>query len=406
MDRADAFSPDYATAKNRFLEAVRCLGYRHESHGFAAQGPNGEPLTMDVAVCGSPEAKRAVVVSSGLHGVEGFFGSAVQLARLRTRGGDWSPPQTALILVHALNPFGFAWLRRWNENNVDLNRNFLDDQSFLTEDELYQETRAAYQRLTSFLNPPSPPSRWEPYTVKAILRILSEGYSARSRLPKKERPSRFAVRAVFGLGLDELQKTLPVGQYEVPSGLFYGGAAAEETTRVLQDRLPVWVKNASLVLHLDYHTGLGAYAKYRLLTNDNKGSERQRWQATHFGEGVVEAWDKGPTAYHARGGMTAFFRDHLPGKQYHGLTAEFGTYRPLRVLGALRAENRAHFFDTRDSRSYRWAKQRLVEAFCPTNRAWREAVAEKGVALIEQALKVCDPQCLCEKSRSSVAKAL
>jgi hypothetical protein len=28
--------------------------------------------------------------------------------------------------VHALNPFGFAWLRRVNEYNVDLNRNFQD----------------------------------------------------------------------------------------------------------------------------------------------------------------------------------------------------------------------------------------------------------------------------------------
>jgi hypothetical protein len=31
-----------------------------------------------------------------------------------------------VVLVHALNPYGFAWLRRVNENNVDLNRNFRD----------------------------------------------------------------------------------------------------------------------------------------------------------------------------------------------------------------------------------------------------------------------------------------
>jgi hypothetical protein len=29
------------------------------------------------------------------------------------------------VLVHALNPFGFAMLRRWNEEGVDLNRNAL-----------------------------------------------------------------------------------------------------------------------------------------------------------------------------------------------------------------------------------------------------------------------------------------
>jgi hypothetical protein len=348
---------------------------------------------MDVALCGSPNAERVVVVSSGLHGVEGFFGSAVQLDWLQTRGADWSPPShTALVLVHALNPFGFAWLRRWNENNVDLNRNFLDDRSFLTDDPDYRESRATYQRLSPFLNSPSKPSRWEPYTVKAILRILAEGYTARARLPKNERPPLLVLHSVLDLGLSELQKTLPVGQYEVPSGLFYGGAEPEETTRVLCDRFPTWVKHAGLVLHLDYHTGLGAYADYRLLSDEEQGSERQRWLATQFGEGVVEALG-GKTAYRARGGMLAFFRDHLPGRQYHGVTAEFGTYSPLRVLGALRAENRAHFFDERDSRAYRWAKQQLLEAFCPAHRAWRRAVVDKGVALIEQAFKVCSDPC-------------
>jgi len=393
MNLADYFSPDYATARERYLAAVRRLGYRLETHPFKGQGPNGELLAMDLAVCGNPEADRVVIISSGLHGVEGFFGSAVQLAWLQTRGPDWSPPAgAAVVLVHAMNPFGFAWVRRWNENNVDLNRNFLDDRSFITDDPNFQESRAAYQRLASFLNPQSPPSRWEPYTIKMIHRILCEGYGARARLPKGERPSFFALRTIFRLGLFELQKTLPVGQYEAPSGLFYGGAGDKETTRVLRDRLPAWVKDADLVLHLDYHTGLGGYADYRLLTEDEKGSEQQRWQATHFGEGVIEELG-GDMAYPARGGLLRYFRDHLAGKKYHGLTAEFGTYSPLRVLGALRAENRAHFFDKRDSHSYRWAKQQLLEAFCPADRGWRRAVVAKGWALIEQAFKACLDPC-------------
>ena len=31
----------------------------------------------------------------------------------------------AVVLIHAINPFGYAWHRRFNENNVDINRNFL-----------------------------------------------------------------------------------------------------------------------------------------------------------------------------------------------------------------------------------------------------------------------------------------
>ena len=57
------------------------------------------------------------------------------------------PEDVAIVLVHALNPFGFAWRRRWNENNVDLNRNFLDDRSFLDGDAAYAESRRVYERV-------------------------------------------------------------------------------------------------------------------------------------------------------------------------------------------------------------------------------------------------------------------
>ena len=36
------------------------------------------------------------------------------------------PADTGALLVHAINPYGFAWTRRVNEDNADLNRNFRD----------------------------------------------------------------------------------------------------------------------------------------------------------------------------------------------------------------------------------------------------------------------------------------
>src|SRR6478672_7572941 len=63
---------------------------------------------------------------SGTHGVEGFCGSGCQVGFLVDRVYEGLPKTVDVALVHALNPFGFAWLRRVNENNVDLNRNFQD----------------------------------------------------------------------------------------------------------------------------------------------------------------------------------------------------------------------------------------------------------------------------------------
>src|SRR5215510_13293421 len=90
-----------------------------------AKGPAGESLGIDIAWIGSRQPKNVLVHSSGLHGVEGFAGSAIHLQFLNAL--PTLAPDTAILLVHILNPFGMAWLRRVNENNVDLNRNFIEN---------------------------------------------------------------------------------------------------------------------------------------------------------------------------------------------------------------------------------------------------------------------------------------
>jgi hypothetical protein len=383
-----AFSADYGTARDRFQEAVSRLGIPVESHVIAAKGPQGESLSIDVATVGPPRCRQVVILSSGLHGVEGFLGSAVQLAWLSRLGSTAELPQSVkVILVHALNPFGFAWLRRWNESNVDLNRNFLNDSTFLSGQE-YRESLEAYDRLFSFLNPARPPSPWDLYTLKAIWRILAAGWSARKRLAAGQRPSIFSLNAIKNLGLAELQKTLPVGQYQHKNGLFYGGDGPEDTTAWLQEQLPTWVDGADLTLHIDFHTGLGKWVDYKLLIVDQKGSSRAEWVTERFGRDAVEAWDD-RTAYNANGTMAGWFRDRVAGGLYHCLTAEFGTYPGIRVLGALRAENQAHFHADPSSTNYQWAKKQVLEAFIPAAAAWREAVIEKSLTVVARALDVC-----------------
>jgi hypothetical protein len=207
-------------------------------------------------------------------------------------------------------------------------------------------------------------------------------------LPSAKRPFAGAIPSIAKLGIREFQQTLPVGQYEHAQGLFYGGAQAEETNRILTEKLPHWMRGARSVVHLDFHTGLGRFADYRLLLPEPQASRRYAWAAEHFGRKFVEPLD-GSTAYPARGSMAAYFRDCFPNVQFDGLLAEFGTYSGLRVLGALRAENRAHFYDRPGSSAYRWAKWQLLEAFCPAASRWRSEVVAQGLAIIEQALQAC-----------------
>ena len=162
------YSPDYATARTRFRKAAEQAGGRLTQLALTARGPAGEGLSIDLAWFGAESPTRALVHSSGIHGVEGFAGSAIQLRWLLDDGIPELPEDVAVLLVHVLNPFGMAWLRRFNEHNVDLNRNFLGA------DEAYEGAPDGYAELDSFLNPPGLPT-WELFYPKAGWLILRFG---------------------------------------------------------------------------------------------------------------------------------------------------------------------------------------------------------------------------------------
>ena len=99
MSNLGAFSQDYATARQRFRQAALRLDWQLEAHPIDATGPDGEQLTLDVGYSPSSDPESGVlVVSTGIHGVEGFFGSAVQVALLEQWATGSSPPLKSVFL--------------------------------------------------------------------------------------------------------------------------------------------------------------------------------------------------------------------------------------------------------------------------------------------------------------------
>ena len=141
------FSDDFSTARRRFRSACEKLGQSCSAFPCPFRGPLGEELSTDVVRVGPHDAERVVMLSSALHGVEGFLGSAVQLAALDAlaKATMTLPDDVAVVLVHALNPWGFAWLRRNDAENIDSNRNFLLD------GESYEGCSDCYRRLNHLL---------------------------------------------------------------------------------------------------------------------------------------------------------------------------------------------------------------------------------------------------------------
>lgn len=345
------FSDSYTQARRRFIEAARAVNA--SVHSYAIDAASTDDLTIDVAIIG-PDTDPALVVSSGLHGIEGFFGSAVQLALLQRLCATNDQHGIRFVLIHAANPYGFAHLRRANEDNVDLNRNFMTSAGD------YAGAPGGYAGLNGLLNPESPPSRFEPFKAKALWNI-------------------------WRTGLPALKETVARGQYEYPRGLFYGGKQPCASTRIIQNHCDTWLGASQHIVHIDLHTGLGPYGNYKLLLTESDYAKRRDSYTETFGADHIEPLTKPDgMAYRVSGQWGPWMQQHFQMRDYRFAGAEFGTYDVIRVIAALRAENRAHHHCAPGDPAYLRAKAELRECFCPASPAWRNQVMESGLRVIDQ----------------------
>ncbi len=345
---ADYFSADYFMARSRFRQKVETVGGRLKTLEVDVKGPGGEDLTIDIAWFGAEQPRRVLIHSSGLHGVEGFAGSAIQLQFLDSIPAI--PDDAAVVLVHILNPYGMAWLRRVNEGNVDLNRNFLEP------DEAYLGAPEAYGKLDSFLNPPSPPSM-DFFLPRAFWLIARHG-------------------------MPTLKQTVAGGQYEYPRGLFFGGKQLQQGPLKCRAYVAGRLAIAEHVVASDVHTGLGKYGEDTLLVQ----SEDYETLRRIFGERVKPLDPEQGPAFRIRGGYGCMIHRVLQQAKVYFASQEFGTYSPTKVLHALREENRWHHYG--DGSVDHHAKHKLKETFCPEDDSWRRSVLSRGKELLKQAVEL------------------
>lgn len=352
---SDCFPPDYFSARERFRAAARAQGLLLEAWPIGQRGPGGEELTIDVALLARARQRRSVVLSSGLHGAEGPLGSAVQLALLEQPQHVLAGlgPDVGLVLIHALNPYGYAWRRRWNEDGVDLNRNFL------LAGQAFAGAPPLYGALDAFINPRTPPSRWEPYLPGLVKVLIQHGFNV-------------------------LKHNVPIGQYEYPQGLFFGGKGPSAAQRILREHLARWLGASAEITHIDIHTGLGPWARYSLIVEGRTAVEGAARLMQRFGAEAIQIDSFEGSNFQERGGLGPWCEALLPERRYDFITAEFGTYPSLLILEVLRDENRAHCWAQAGQR-YEWAKARLMQRFAPASPSWRRRCLEQGLAVCRRA---------------------
>jgi Protein of unknown function (DUF2817) len=301
MATSEFFAASYVEARAKFLKASQSAGALLTEYALPNHyGPNRETLFVDVARLGPANPKSLLLLISGTHGVEGFCGSGCQVGCLSDRLYEALPSDAGLLLIHALNPFGFAWLRRVNEDNVDLNRNFQDFNQDLP-------SSRGYEDFHEFLVP----QEWE-----GELRVKAD---------------RALHECVSKIGMKAFQAELTRGQYTRPSGLFFGGRNAAWSNgvlrQVLADSVPTTVRRLAV---LDIHTGLGkpGFGEPIYVGPNDEGYETaKRW----YGD-EVKSTVQGTAAAAALTGSVA---DALPPSTSYReiiyLALEFGTISVMEV---------------------------------------------------------------------------
>jgi hypothetical protein len=355
IDRVEHFSADFGDARARFLRAAEKRRAVCFAYPIGPRGPHGEELCVDVAYVGPRDPGAVLVVSSGLHGVEGFAGSAIQHQLLTAQLDGLALPRAAgLLLVHALNPFGFATLRRVNEGNVDLNRNFLrhPDEHVPNPD---------YDHLYAAINPETLDDTAEQQALQALRAFVGEH------------------------GARRLQEVVSAGQYDHPRGMQFGGDREEASNRIARQIVREHVRGTRAAW-VDVHTGLGAYGDFVMLTALGGENPAVRRGRAWYGAAAQSVSDGGAVATMCRGSSDLGLATEFdPACTVTFFAQEFGTYDPTRVFRAMRADNWLQFHGDADSERGRVIKAELREVFCPADPAWQRRVLDGGARVIQQA---------------------
>jgi hypothetical protein len=348
------FPADYRTSRADFLELCSGVGARVESFEHPRVGSDGRSVATDVAWFGAADAERVLLVVSGTHGVEGLCGAGVQLALLRRGLHQQLDSRVRLGLVHALNPHGFLDLRRTNEDNVDLNRNFLDHAGPYPDDSAYAELHALLV-----------PADWDGPTRAAADAQLVELAASR--------------------GPAALQAAISGGQYTFANGLFYGGRAPAWSNVLWRELLQRCSARLRYLAVVDLHSGLGQRGACELISGAAPGSSELRLARSWFGEGIVfpGLTSTAPAAVGYMGSSLAQCVAHAGSAL---VVAEIGTVPFDRIMQALRADNWIHAYGERNSSLWRDTKAQMEGAFVGRDSDWQETVAARAVAVCERAL--------------------
>jgi hypothetical protein len=236
-----------------------------------------------------------LILTSATHGIEGYCGSGVQVALLHDEEflRAVRAAGVAVLLVHAVNPHGFSYGRRVNEDNVDLNRNFRDFA-------LAPPPNARYADVHPMLLP----ATWPP--------------------PQENEA---AVGAYVGKhGMRASRRPLPAANTHFPTGSFRRDRR-HWSNRTVRSVLRRHAAGRRRVAWIDFHTALGPRGHgEKIYAGRNVPAELARARAW-WGDDVTSFYDGSSTSASVVGFVTGACYDECPGAEITAMHSNTAPWR-------------------------------------------------------------------------------
>jgi Protein of unknown function (DUF2817) len=261
-----------------------------------------------------------------------------------------------VMLIHAINPYGFAWLRRVTHENVDLNRNWVDFDGPLP-------SSTAYAEVADMLAPRT----WDDRSKFQLGAAIKE----------------FAARH----GSAAFIQAVSSGQHSHPHGLFYGGTAATWSRLTLAKILTEQLERAEHVGVLDIHTGLGPNGFGEIMVTADAQAPSYMRARQWYGLGVTPVGTAASASAKIVGDWVGALPSLLPKAQVTGVALEFGTVDVMSVLFALVGDHYLHVHGDLASPEALTIKQEIRRAFYTDNDEWRGMVLGQVMTIARSALR-------------------
>ncbi|MDD5461594.1 MAG: DUF2817 domain-containing protein [Methylococcales bacterium] len=344
------FSQSYEIARQRWLAALG-MAMRLCSYPCAGKGPDDRALFTDTVWIGSEDAHKVLVLIAGTHGIEGFAGSAIELdiLHLIAEGHIVIPANTAVLMIHALTPWGYAWCRRCDADGIDLNRNVVDFGRALPEN-------AAYELLRPAL----------------FLADASQIHSIFAEFEQRH-------------GRVALEKAISAGQYSDPAGPFYGGKFPAHGRMVVDDLISKYSLQQRDLAVIDLHTGLGSYGYGEIICDHEPNSPGANVAQHWYGDSVTLPL-QGTSSSVPKTGLLDYAWHAIMNERSCYITLEFGTFSTDQLFEVLLRDHQLWARAGNDPDRLQHSKL-MRRHFCPDDQAWQEMVLFRARQVITQGLQ-------------------